>query len=215
MSTAATINIQNIATELKQWRFGQGRPQPELIYPKSVFESRPDRNLSLKSLKLRKLLQYGEQNFGINLIYSRDTEPATERAVRRWFLARPGDQARPVAFGEKVALANGRGDSFLRYSRREFGINLAWSKEPVYEWKILGGATGQPVRTGKDVAIFNMNVDGTGGPDGDFLIHLDRSVGCDIGWTTSPSWLDTLTRLAGVVIRDNSWRAAVLAALSV
>jgi hypothetical protein len=202
--------VEKITAELKQWRFGPGRGS--LILPERTFKSAPERNISLKGLKLRKLLQWKHEMFGINLDWSSNAEPETEVMLRRWFLARPGDQNKPITYAEPVALANGEGESFLRYRRRTIGINLSWSAEPVYEWKVLGGTPGQPVRTGDNVAIFNTSVDGTGGPNGDFFVYFDRPAGADIGWTTSPSWLDSLGELGKELLGDDAWRAAALAA---
>jgi len=211
-STLAADVIDQVATELKQWRFGPG--SGNFIRPKRTFPAHPERDVSLKGTKLRKLLQYEHETFGINLGWSSDAEPATELRLRRWFLERAGDQNRPITFGEPVALANGEGESYLKYHHRTIGINLDWSSAPVYEWKIFGGPPGQPVRTGEAVAIYNASVDGTGGPNGDFFIYFDRPLGADIGWTTSPSWLQTLGALGQELLGDAAWRAAVLAAFT-
>ncbi|WP_433295571.1 hypothetical protein ACQP2F_36155 [Actinoplanes sp. CA-030573] len=211
-TTAATSAVTLVATELKQWRIGVDRPGN--VLPKRRFEDYPDRSYNLKGLKPRKFLQYEEQQFGINLGWTDDAEPATARRVARWFLARPGTANGPLLYGEPVALANGKDPSFLRYKTRQFGINLDWSHDPVFEWKVAGGKAGQPVHTADNVAIYNSRVDVEGG-HGDFFVHFQRQIGANIGWTTSPSWFDQLEQELKKLLPegiDRAIRAAVLAA---
>jgi hypothetical protein len=76
-----------------------------------------------------------------------------------------------------------------------FGINLEWTNNPVYEWRIFraDGEKGKPIPTDSPVAIANDKVE----PEADFLIYFDRPVGADVGWTTSPTFWDTVLDEAG------------------
>ena len=96
---------------------------------------------------------------------------------------RNGKSEEPIRFGETIALGNGGDPSFLRYEERTVGINLGWSKTPVFEWKLLGGKIGDPVHTQEWIAIYNPNPE-----DGECLIFFDRTVGGDIGWPSSKTW---------------------------
>jgi len=47
------------------------------------------------------------------------------------------------------------GGNWLRYGSRDAGINLDWSKTPVYEWRIQGGQAGTPVKLGQAMKLHN------------------------------------------------------------
>ncbi len=175
-----------LAAYLKQWKIGAGQTGP--VLSKRRFTDAPERSYSLKGKVPRKYLQSEKQTFGINLGWTDDAEPETAARVSRWFLAtRSGDDR--VSYGEPVALGVGKPPSFLRYATRDYGINLEWSTEPVYEWKLLGGAPGDPVQKGEWLAVFNTRAAGGDGP-GEPLIYFDRTVGGDIGWPSSKTWGD-------------------------
>jgi hypothetical protein len=172
---------------LKQWNIGAGRH--ELVMPKLHFKDAPERSYNLKGKRPRKFLQHEHQTFGINLGWTDDAEPATARKVARWFFTRQGGQDQPVRYGDSVALGYGVPPSFIRYAHRDVGINLDWSNEPVFEWKLLGGKIGHPVRTDEWLAIYNERAEGDSGR-GECLIFFDRTVGGDIGWPSSKTWGD-------------------------
>jgi hypothetical protein len=189
MSTTTTSTAVLIAEELKQWRIYVDRPG--FVQTKRRFEEFPDRNYDLKGLKPRKFLQHEHQTWGINLGWTDNAETATGRKVARWFFTRRSGVSGPVTYGEPLALANGGDPSFLRYKHRDVGINLDWSSEPVFEWKVLGGKSGQPMRTADNVAIYNSKVEGEGSL-GECLVYFNRPLGANIGWPSSPSWSDQL-----------------------
>jgi hypothetical protein len=200
MSDAA---IAAIAEDMKQWVIGVGRS--ESIFLKRKFDGLPQRNYNLKGLKLNKYLQHEDQRFGINLGWTDDASANTAAKVSRWFFTREANDDGALRFGETIALANGGDPSFVRYEERTVGVNLGWSKSPVYEWKVLGGAPNTPVQTGQHVALFNMKAN-------ECLIYFDRNAGGDIGWPTSKRWEDQLEALA-VKIGKEAAKKAVLAAL--
>jgi hypothetical protein len=85
-------------------------------------------------------------------------------------------------------LGNGGDPSFIRYKERDFGVNLDWSKTPVFEWKILGGEFGDPVQMQDWIALYNEK-------EKDCLIFFDRTVGGDIGWPSSTTWGQKLKKV--------------------
>ena len=86
--------------------------------------------------------------------------------------------AGPVKYGEPVALkveGGGHGD-FLKYEHRDHGINLSWTKNPEYEWRIMGGTDGQPVGAGDQIAIVNNK-------ENDSMIFCYRVNGAWLKWS--------------------------------
>jgi hypothetical protein len=179
MSNAA----KELAETYRQWIISPNGPLGEVL-SSSNFGHLPERHYSLQNTAPRgpqTFLQWEHQTWGINLGWTDNASSVTEKKVRRWFFAKEGDQH--IHYGDFVALANGNQPSFLYYHPREFGINLEWSNHPHYEWMILGGPHGTPVKTKDRVVLFNYSANI---PDGDPLIHIDRNVGADIGWPELP-----------------------------
>jgi len=208
-----TADVRELVEAYKQWSIGADRPG-DVVMPKARFEEAADRSYNLKGRIPRKFLQYEEQQFGINLGWTDDASPATARRVARWFVTLQGNTDRAVRYGDVIALANGKGDSFVRYAVRTWGINLDWSHNPVFEWQLLGGRTGQPVARGQYLAIYNRKVRR-------FFVYFDRNVGADIGWDDSQRWEDTLPDLVWKKVKElvdeygeDAVRAAVLAAIA-
>jgi len=132
-----------------------------------------------------KFLSYEKTDVGINLGY---TANGGEHKIH---FKLPDGKEREILSGESVALGIGGGDAFLRYAHRTVGINLEWAGNPSFEWRIFGstGEKGKPLPTGQVLAVMNDKVE----PSADFLVYLDRPVGADVGWTTSPDWKGKLT----------------------
>ncbi|WP_028049777.1 hypothetical protein [Cellulomonas sp. URHD0024] len=191
---AATSDAETAAGYLKQWMFDPNHPG-HLLYTKSSFSGPASRNTNLKNKLEHRFLQWESQTWGINLGWTDDASPATATRVSRWFFTM-GDEARPVRYGDLVAIGNGGSPSYIRYASRTFGINLDWSKTPRYEWKLLGGKVGEPVRSGQWLAIYNTV---TKQP----LIYFDRSVGGDIGWPDSETWGEQITDAAMAFIKEH------------
>jgi hypothetical protein len=166
----------------KQWMIGATKPRSPVL-PKETFKENPERNYNLKGKAIRKYLQHEKQTFGINLGWTDNATNETGNKVARWFFVRNGQSEEPIRFGETIALGNGGDPSFLRYEERPVGINLGWSKTPVFEWKLLGGKIGDPVYTQEWIAIYNSKAE-----NGECLIFFDRTVGGDIGWPSSKTW---------------------------
>lgn len=187
--------ITKLAESYKIWVIGAGRKQP--VLPQQAFREGSDHNYNLKGSPPRKYLQWEKQTFGINLGWTDDAEPATGRRASRWFFARQGNSTGPVRYGERIALGYGGSPSFVQDEERSVGINLGWSKAPVFEWTLLGGADGSAVDCGDRLAIHNTRAGSPRTPG--VLIHFDRTVGGDIGWPDSQTWWDQAKdKLAGM-----------------
>jgi hypothetical protein len=171
--------------ELKQWKISNAA-KPNRLFPKVTFEGPAERNYTLKNKQVRKFLQHETQQFGINLGWTDDAEPATAEKVARWFFARNGGTDGPLTYGEMVAVGNGQKPSFIRYEERTLGINLGWSHQPVFEWRLIGGSLGRLIDPNSYLAIYNEKA-------GEFFVAFDRTVGADIGWPSSQTWGEQLT----------------------
>ncbi|WP_157519375.1 hypothetical protein [Herbidospora mongoliensis] len=116
-------------------------------------------------------LVYGEREYGINLVWE-DPEPATP-SIR--FLAASGAPS-AILYGERVAI-NVRGGGYLRYGEREYGINLKWSDEPVYEWRLLGNPSlvNTPVDIANPVGLYNTVAN-------DYVFYDPRRYGINLKW---------------------------------
>jgi hypothetical protein len=143
-----------------------------------------------------KFLTWKTVPLGINLDYVSDA------GVKKTHFALPDKQEREILTGEPIALGIGKGEAYLRYAHRTIGINLEWSQNPVYEWRIFDSSAekGKPIATDSWVAIVNDKVE----PSADFLVYLDRDpMGvADIGWTTSPDfWEGVFDATAEAAVR--------------
>lgn len=184
-----------VLDHLRQWRFSTVE-KPTALVPKLEFSGPADRSYYLKNKVARKFLQHEKQNVGINLGWTDDAEPETARKVSRWFLPRNGTSAKPIRYGETVALGNGRAPSYIRHQRRATGIDLDWSDNPVFEWRILGGEFGQPVDPSQYSAIYNEGIN-------ECLIFFDRTAGGDIGWPTSKTWREQAGDVLGEAVENH------------
>jgi hypothetical protein len=176
--------IDDLVERYKQWMIGANQ-DPGPLLPRPRWTEDPTEKYDLKNNQTDKFLQWEEQNFGINLGWTDDASPATALRVRRWFFARQGDDSSPIRYGEEIALAYGTKQSFLKWEKRDVGIDLAWSQPPVFEWKILGGNPGDAVNTQEWLALYNKREE-------DCLLHFDRTAGANIGWPSSKTWGDQI-----------------------
>jgi hypothetical protein len=168
-----------------QWTFDADRSGNTLLSKRSFSDS--GRNYNLRSRETRRFLHWEDQTWGINIGWTDDAEPETAREVARWFIRRPGTDSTFLKYGEVLALGFGTNPSFLRYTHRTFGVNLEWSHTPSYEWQLVRSpeAKGLPVISGQSHAIYNLRAGEMG-----FLTYFDRTVGGDIGWPDSETWLE-------------------------
>ena len=180
--------VDSMVARYKQWQVGGVAPRQQLV---------AKQNYNLFNLKTKNFLQYESQTWGVNIGWTPDGKPATAAKVIQWSFVRCSEAAGPILYGEPLAIKNSR-ESFIRYTHRDVGVNIGWNKDPLCEWKLLGGAKGTPVLAGDTVAIYNEK-------DAECLIYFDRTAGGDIGWPSSKTW--------GAQVTDKAWSAGKAAAL--
>jgi hypothetical protein len=100
---------------------------------------------------------------GINLVWDLSTD------LGNFTIESYGTRAgSPIKYGDVVAISiQGISQPYLRYEKREIGINLNWSDDPIYEWIVAGGPEGEVVKTKTKVALLNT-------VEKDFLIYAPR-----------------------------------------
>jgi len=126
---------------------------------------------------------------GINLGWTDNATANTAVKRAQWFFARKSKGNIPLRYGERVAIGIGKGRPYIRYAHRYNGINLDWSKAPIYEWQILGGKSGEYVKKGKDwVILYNLKH-----RQPLIYFHRNKFGGGDIGWSDSRGWRNPLT----------------------
>jgi len=169
LTAHGTPDVQRAAEYFQQWT---------ILNPNGgTTEIQPGKRYLLKNSTNRHFLQYKEKGPGvINLGFSDDAEPSTAAKVVHWeFLNR---DRTPVKYDQPVAIRCR--DGYLHYGQRTVGINLVWSDNPVFQWRLLGGRPGTPVRTRDWLSIFNMHSE-----NGEPLIYFKREIGGNIGWPSS------------------------------
>jgi hypothetical protein len=176
--------VKPLVDQYLQWNIGSDKAGG--VMSKANFDQHPERSYNLKNKLTRKYLQYEEQNWGINLGWTNDASAQTGKRVSRCFFARENGTGGPVNYGDALALGYGTHRSFLYYTGRPRGINLDWSGPPIFEWVILGGKTGSPVKRNTSVAILNRRVN-------EFFVYFDRNLGGEFGWSDSERWEEMLT----------------------
>jgi hypothetical protein len=143
-----------------------------------------------------KYLTWKKVPAGINLDFINDA------AVKKTHFRLPDGQERDILSGELLALGIGGGDPFLQYAHRTLGINLEWTKNPVFQWRIFAanGQAGIPIAADSLLAIANIKVQ----PSPDFMIYCDRPPGmADVGWTTTPQFWNKFGNAAIELARKN------------
>ena len=187
----------------KQWMIGAN--VTGFVYPYTT-GGPSSRKYNLKGLGVRKFLQYEKQGTwrGINLGWTGNASAQTAIDRAQWIFQRPGGpsaQSAPVVYGEPIALGWAKvGKQFLRFSKRNVGINLNWS-EPSYEWTILGRPRGTRVRRGQDVVIlYNLR----------HLMpirYFNRSIGGDLGFApgNDSAYVMSLRNAANDMMTGRNW----------
>ncbi|MEH6631787.1 MAG: hypothetical protein V7776_13205 [Halopseudomonas aestusnigri] len=162
---------------LRQWMFNANTTGT--VTP-SKANSTPIKH-SLKNKARRRFLQYEKQKYGINLGWTDNAAVQTEKDSRGFAATLPNNR-KILRYGDVVALSWGQRKPYLRYKKREWGINLVWAHNPSYEWKVLGGRDRAPVQKGKDwVILFNM-------AHSEPMLYFKRDRGANIGWPDSKHW---------------------------
>jgi hypothetical protein len=191
----AESQLAVVLDHLKQWKFSS-MAKPATLVPKLQFSGPADRNYFLKNSAVRKFLQHEKQRVGINLGWTDDAEPSTAVRVTRWFLPRNSTSTAPVRYGETVALGCGESPSYIRHETRDVGVDLAWTENPAFEWRILGGEIGEPVDPNQYSALYNADIK-------ECLIFFDRDAGADIGWPSSKTFLEQAESMLRDAIKNH------------
>jgi hypothetical protein len=108
-------------------------------------------------------IRYGKRGSlgGINLVWDKKADLKNAH-----FESESGSGS--IKYGEKLALKiDNDSKPYVRYDHRDIGVNLNWSNTPVFEWVIVGGKEGDPVKVGESFALVNK-------VEKDFLIYAKR-----------------------------------------
>lgn len=157
------------ATELRVW---QVLPSEPLMDGKSF---------SLYTAEPGQYVVYGRREYGINLVWSR-TRPAVGNFTLVLHYHTTKGQ---IHYAELAALKESTG-GYIYYKKREYGINLEFSRTPVYEWTVHGGNAGTPVVPGKwgdsatamsdvRIALYNHTANC-------YMIYGEREYGINLKW---------------------------------
>lgn len=144
----------------------------------------PGKWFSLWNVESGKYVAYGKREYGINLKWYK----RSDRPKRSFMIERRSDSKGAIKYGETVALKEKRG-GYVFYKKREYGINLRWSSEPVYEWEVRGGRTGQVVEgqklgdspayiTDTLVSLYNKRARA-------YVVYGKRKYGINLAWERS------------------------------
>ncbi|HEX5041050.1 MAG TPA: hypothetical protein VFW95_13090 [Candidatus Limnocylindria bacterium] len=132
----------------------------------------------LKNMEVDRYVIYGEREYGINLVWSQDSN-------RDMFFAHGiGElQGTPVLYGERIAIGIADG-GYLRYQVRDYGINLGWTNDRVLEWEVRGGTSGQPIPFAANrFSLYNRVA-------GDYVVYCERPYGINLRWSRDCSRFD-------------------------
>lgn len=130
----------------------------------------------LKNLYHDRYVVHGNRDYGINLVWR-------DESFRDVFFRNPGSQGQPIKYDEPIAIAIADG-GYLRYEKRDWGINLRWSDDPVYEWKLTGGQSGDEIAyAGNMFGIYNTESD-------DHVVYCQRGWGINLKWVRDCSRFD-------------------------
>src|SRR5437667_717671 len=148
----------------QQWRITQPDDETgQAILPRTRY--------GLRNLVIERSLRYGERSFGINLEW--------DRAMRLGNISfeRSSASNDSIRYDEPIAIRIKReqDSAYLRYQRRDTGINLSWSPTAVYEWRLGGGSAGAGVDTAKGVSLYSL-------VENDYLVYCERPLGLNLRW---------------------------------
>lgn len=101
--------------------------------------------LGLRNIFYNKFVQYGEREYGINLVWT---------SINGGDIRLSSQSGAALQYGEPVALYVEDG-GYVHYQEREYGINLSWSNNPVYEWRLTGAPAGSPVSSLAQLGLLN------------------------------------------------------------
>lgn len=127
--------------ELLVWQFGW--KEGNLTSQSRLASARDGKNLLLRTNN--KYLTYHNGHVtGINVGYTSDA------ANKRIHFRLSDTSEREILSGEPVAFGIGGDPAFLGYKNQPVGINLFYSKDPQFEWRVCSanGQKGEPIPLG-------------------------------------------------------------------
>jgi hypothetical protein len=138
-------------------------------------------------------LDYYSRSRGIDLAFNYRLNYRNIKFVKA------GNGTGPIRYGDRVAIYVERG-GYLYYCRRTYGINLAYSSTPVYQWEIRnnsylnsGNQSHEMVPGSATIALYNSYNRG-------YLIYGVRQWGPNLKWaTTAPPPTTTTAQITGNV----------------
>jgi hypothetical protein len=121
-----------------------------------------------------KAVVYGEREYGINLVWGGPGGAS--------FVTQQEGGVGVVRYGEKVAIKfeGNPANPFVKYGERNYGINLVWSKPPVFEWEVRGETTGSPVQYGDYFGLYNTR-------NRALVVYGERKYGINLVWAGGSS----------------------------
>lgn len=123
----------------------------------------------LKNVTAGKHVGYGSREYGINLIWDSPL-PIDAGNVRFKTLGGVG----PLRPGQAVAVFV-TGGGYLYYKTRKYGINLEFSKTPIYEWQVQAGAPADPIQIRTRVSLYNTKIR-------EHVVYCKREYGINLRW---------------------------------
>jgi hypothetical protein len=148
---------------------------------------------TLRNITNNQSVKYDERRWGINLVWDKST------AINNITFVRKDGKKVALKYGDTVAVHVQKG-GHLKHKERTVGINLAWSTPPVYEFVLVGGKKGSPIKVGASVGLFNSDAK-------DFIIYAERPAGINLRWFKDKDlaggvW-DRLRKEAGDLLKEH------------
>lgn len=149
----------------------------------------PGQSFSLYTSPPGQFVVYGRREYGINLNWAKRKQQHDSGAPANFTFSRPSGTGEPIKFGEAVALRERTG-GYIYYKSREYGINLEFSRRPVYEWEVQGGRTGTPVIARNEgdspsnisdvvISLYNRKINC-------YVVYGERKYGINLVWKGGP-----------------------------
>ena len=148
----------------------------------------PGQSFSLYTSPPGEFVVYGRRDYGINLVWAKRKEQRDYGAPANFTVSRASGTSESINYGEAIALREQRG-GYIHYKKRDYGINLEFSGQPVYEWEVRGGRTGTPVVQRKEgdspsnisdvvISLYNRRINC-------YVVYAERKYGINLVWKGS------------------------------
>jgi len=153
-------------------------------------EVRTDEFYTLKNRVTGDAVTYGVREYGINLVWTEDLQSENVR------LEVESGHGKTIRYGDKIAILV-KGGGYLHYAERPHGINLTWSKEPTFEWRVDGGEHGTTFKSDTKFGLRNEIAN-------DYVVYGKRNRGINLVWFKDgpQTWDRRLAKLGCKVIES-------------